>query len=91
MKGTTIRPKQQHGYKYHINVLLKKLPQEVYETSKEELCKRLNITRVQLWRILTTKVDSTSSATSDQLMEIVKYLSQYMEVTLDDLINKSKS
>lgn len=90
MKGTTIRPKQQQGHKYHINVLLKKLPQEVYETAKDELCKRLNITRVQLWRILTTKIDSNSSATSDQLMEIVKYLSQYMEVTLDDLINKSE-
>ena len=91
MKGTTIRPKQQQGYKYHIKVLLKKIPQDVYEIHRQELCELLGISRPQLWRMLNVKANEPYSAKSDQLLKVVEYLSKYMEVTLDDLINKSES
>lgn len=81
---TKTKPKKEVILKYRIKELLDGQPHAQYSASLRALRKKLNISKVTLWRIMTMPKDSTSSASTDQLIA----LSEFFNCSIDSLINK---
>lgn len=81
---TKIKPKQEVELKYTLKKLLEKESHTQYPVTLRVLRKKLNISQVQLWRIINMPKDSSSSASTDQLI----ILSEHFNISIDSLINK---
>jgi hypothetical protein len=88
MKDTIIRPKQQTDYKYRINELLNLLTRPDYDLAIKKIPELLGVAYQTFWRMRNIPKGDKASPTTDQLLIISEYFSQYFPCTPNDLIIK---